>query len=118
MKRTKTLGLVSAGAALAIAAAISAPTAIAAVGGSHAKSVAPVGVDSIVTGPPVDVEPGTNGFASVTCPTKVTGGGGTTSSVDIFFTDSYPSSAQTWAVRGTNTGAFTQRLTAWAVCKR
>ncbi|MFD5437840.1 hypothetical protein ACFWJ4_37530 [Kitasatospora sp. NPDC127067] len=65
----------------------------------------------------VDVAPGGNGFATVTCPSGQvpTGGGGQTSAFRIFFTDSYPSGSS-WVVRGTNTGTATESILATAVC--
>jgi hypothetical protein len=118
MKRSKTLAMLGASGALVLAAALSAPTAIAAVGGSsEAKVVSQSSIDSVKFGTPVDVPPGGHGIATVTCTRKVTGGGGSTSAFDIFFTDSFPSDAKTWTVRGTNTGVDTQQLTAWAVCR-
>lgn len=69
------------------------------------------------TGTSVSVAPGANGFASVTCPsgTIVSGGGGTTSAFDIFFTDSF-ASGNGWAVRGSNRGTTTQSIRAVAIC--
>jgi len=119
MKRFKTLGLVGASAALILGAAVGGPAAIAAVGGPTAvkTTAAPAGIDSIISGPAVEILPGQNGIASVTCATRATGGGGTTSAFDIFFTDSFPSSNKVWTVRGTNTGTTAQTLQAWAVCR-
>ncbi|WP_380282402.1 hypothetical protein [Kitasatospora purpeofusca] len=70
-----------------------------------------------VTGDWVDVAPGDNGFAIVSCPSGEvpTGGGGQTSAFRIFFTDSYPSGGS-WVVRGTNTGTATESIRATAVC--
>ena len=116
MYRSKTIGIL-AGAAAILGLAIGGPGAIAAVSSSDAKIVVPAGTDSIVFGTPVDIAAGSNGIATVTCGTKVTGGGGTTSAFDILFTDSYPSATKTWTVRGRNYGTTTQQLTAWAVCR-
>ncbi|MET8544743.1 hypothetical protein ABZW03_29480 [Kitasatospora sp. NPDC004799] len=65
----------------------------------------------------VDVAPGGNGIASVTCPSGQvpTGGGGQTSAFRIFFTDSYPSGSS-WVTRGTNTGTGTESIRAVVVC--
>ncbi|MFJ6622055.1 hypothetical protein ACIQOW_31310 [Kitasatospora sp. NPDC091335] len=70
-----------------------------------------------VTGDWVDVAPGGNGYAYVTCPSGEvpTGGGGQTSAYAIFFTDSYPDGSS-WVVRGTNTGSGTESIRATAVC--
>ncbi|MCI3935111.1 hypothetical protein [Streptomyces sp. AN091965] len=73
---------------------------------------------SPVTGNTVTLNPGENLTSSATCPagTAPTGGGGTTSSYDIFFTDSY-ASGSTWILRGTNKGSGPQNLTAFALCQ-
>jgi hypothetical protein len=71
-----------------------------------------------VVGNPTSIGPGSWGAASVSCPAshpQISGGGGSTSAFDIFFTDSRPS-GQGWFVGGKNTGGSTQTLTAWAVC--
>jgi len=70
-----------------------------------------------VSGTAVSVAPNTNGIASVSCPagTIVTGGGGQTSGIDIFFTDSF-ASGNGWTIRGTNKGTFAQSLTPIAIC--
>lgn len=75
-------------------------------------------VGSDVFGPSVSVAPGGHGLATATCPvgTKLTGGGGTTSAFDIFFTDSFRSAGRSWTIRGTNTGSNTQSLAAFARC--
>jgi hypothetical protein len=72
-----------------------------------------------ITGAFVNVAPGANGIASVSCPagTVVTGGGGVTSAFRIFFTDSFRS-GNGWTIRGTNTGTNTESIAAVAVCQR
>ena len=78
----------------------------------------PARVGDDVFGRSVAVAPGNNGIARATCPrgTTLTGGGGATSGIDIFFTDSFRERGRTWLVRGTNTGASTQNITAFARC--
>ncbi|WP_172383084.1 hypothetical protein [Streptomyces sp. MNP-20] len=73
---------------------------------------------SPVTGNRVTLNPGQNLTSYATCPqgTAPTGGGGTTSSYDIFFTDSY-ASGSAWILRGTNKGSAPQDLTAFALCQ-
>jgi hypothetical protein len=115
MHRTKKLGLAGTGATLVIIGALL-------VGGSAGATTAPTKSDratATVVGPFVSVAPGGNGIASVACPagTRVTGGGGQTSAFRIFFTDSYQS-ANSWVVRGTNTGTATESIRATATCLR
>ncbi|GAA0593590.1 hypothetical protein [Streptomyces crystallinus] len=71
-----------------------------------------------VFGTSVSVGGGSNGSAYVYCPagTAPTGGGGQTSGWDIFLTDSY-ASGDGWVVRGRNTGAAAQSLTAFVLCQ-
>ncbi|MDH6130126.1 hypothetical protein [Kitasatospora sp. GP82] len=68
-------------------------------------------------GTSVSVAPGTNGFASVSCPAggSPLSGGGTTSGIHIFFTDSF-ASGSSWIIRGTNTGTVNENLTAYVLC--
>lgn len=63
MERFKTLGLVGASAALILGAAVGGPAAIAAVGGPTAvkTTAAPAGIDSIISGPAVEIVPGRTG---------------------------------------------------------
>ncbi|UQI47032.1 hypothetical protein M1P56_23130 [Streptomyces sp. HU2014] len=65
----------------------------------------------------VTVEPNTNRSATVSCPTGQvpTGGGGTTSAIRIFFTDSF-ASGRSWVVRGTNTNSVNESIRAFVVC--
>jgi hypothetical protein len=112
MAFTKKFGLAGAGASLVVAGALL-------VGGSAGAAVqaksAPTAPN--ITGTAVVVAPGANGLATATCPagTVVTGGGGQTSGVRIFFTDSFRS-GNAWIVRGTNTNSVNESLTAVAVC--
>lgn len=73
---------------------------------------------SDVFGPPTVVPPGSNGIAIARCPrgTTVTGGGGSTSGINVFFTDSYRTRGRIWLVRGTNTGGADQSISAFARC--
>ncbi|MGW3182913.1 hypothetical protein ACWDD9_26900 [Kitasatospora sp. NPDC001119] len=70
-----------------------------------------------VVGDWIDVAPGDNGVAIVSCPSGEvpTGGGGQTSAFRIFVTDSYATD-NSWVVRGTNTGTGTESIRATAVC--
>ncbi|MEV6395500.1 hypothetical protein AB0M39_12105 [Streptomyces sp. NPDC051907] len=70
-----------------------------------------------VSGPLVTVPPGQNRIASVACPSGQvpTGGGGTTSAIRTYFTDSFPS-GNSWVVRGTNTNTMDESIRAYAVC--
>ncbi|GHF82093.1 hypothetical protein GCM10018790_69780 [Kitasatospora xanthocidica] len=65
----------------------------------------------------VVVPPGSNGVALVACPSGQvpTGGGGQTSGIKIFFTDSFPSGSY-WFARGTNTNTVDESIRASAVC--
>ena len=84
----------------------------------NAKTEPSVGAPlSAAIGAWVDVAPGANGFASVTCPAGkiVSGGGGQTSAFGIEFTDSFPS-GNGWAIRGNNHAGATQQIRADAVC--
>jgi hypothetical protein len=73
---------------------------------------------SDVFGPATVVPPGSNGIATARCPrgTTLTGGGGSTSGINVFFTDSYRTSGRIWLVRGTNTGGADQSISAFARC--
>lgn len=73
---------------------------------------------SDVFGPPTTVAPGNNGIATARCPrgTTVTGGGGSTSGINVFFTDSYRTRGRVWLVRGTNTSGTDQSISAFARC--
>ena len=73
---------------------------------------------SDVFGPATVVAPGNNGIATARCPrgTTVTGGGGSTSGINVFFTDSFRTSGRVWLVRGTNTGGSDQSISAFARC--
>jgi len=77
----------------------------------------PAATRTATLGTGVSVAPGGHGIASVACPAGkvVSGGGGTTSAFDIYFTDSFQS-GNGWVIRGTNTGTTTQQLTAEAIC--
>jgi hypothetical protein len=114
MYRTKKLGLAGTGAALVAAGALI-------VGGSAgaAQQAPKSNYQTNVVGAFVAVPPGGNGIATVACPsgTRVTGGGGQTSAFRIFFTDSYQN-ANSWTIRGTNTGTATESIRATATCLR
>ncbi|MFE7594878.1 hypothetical protein ACFU6K_36290 [Kitasatospora sp. NPDC057512] len=85
--------------------------------GPAAVSPALMAAHDQVVGDWIDVDPGANGVAVVSCPSGEvpTGGGGQTSAYRIFFTDSYPTD-NSWVVRGTNTGTATESIRATAVC--
>ncbi|MFD9903185.1 hypothetical protein [Streptomyces sp. NPDC059063] len=119
----------AASVATAVIAAIGIATAASASSGSDSSDApkprpraikAPVAqAGTPVFGTAVPVAPnGGHGYATVTCPggTAPTGGGGSTSGYDIFFTDSFASGSD-WVIRGTNTGSTEQNLTAFAVCQ-
>lgn len=112
--------------AAAILATVGFATAASASSGSDAPKPPPKHVKATaaqagttVYGTSVSV-PGDRGYgiASAECPpgTSPSGGGGTTSNYDIFFTDSY-AAGNSWYIRGTNTGGSAQNLTAFAVCQ-
>ncbi|MBB5122453.1 hypothetical protein [Streptomyces eurocidicus] len=65
----------------------------------------------------VTVEPNTNRAATVTCPAGQvpTGGGGTTSAIRVFFTDSF-ASGRSWVIRGTNTNSVNESIRAFVIC--
>ncbi|WP_283135906.1 hypothetical protein [Rhizohabitans arisaemae] len=65
----------------------------------------------------VVVPPGQNRVATVSCPAGQvpSGGGGATSGIRIFFTDSF-ASGNGWVIRGTNTNTANESIRAFVVC--
>ena len=92
---------------------------LASTGASQAAKMPTHRAVAAVSGGSVSVLPGQNRLATVACPAGfiVTGGGGATTGIRIYFTDSFPS-GNGWAIRGTNTGTTTLSLTAVARCLR
>lgn len=85
------------------------------------KPVMPTAQDSpfgtTTFGSSVSVPVGTNGVATATCPADSAplSGGGDTSGIRIFLTDSFATGTG-WTVRGTNTGAGAESLRAYVLC--
>jgi hypothetical protein len=111
-----------AGALAALVATAGITTAASAAPDSSAAKPSPKAVQPLnatgtgVYGTAVSVPPGGNGIAFVVCPGSwPSGGGGKTSAVNMYFTDSY-AEGFAWYVRATNTGTATATLTAFAVC--
>ncbi|MEU3567595.1 hypothetical protein AB0E96_04060 [Kitasatospora sp. NPDC036755] len=126
MARTKPLALTALVAVTVLAASAAAAFADGKPGGKPSITVphdqaaanpSMLAAHDQVFGDFVDVAPGANGYATVSCPSGEvpTGGGGQTSAFRIFVTDSYPSGSS-WVVRGTNTGTATESILATAVC--
>jgi hypothetical protein len=109
---TKKFGLAGATASIAVAGAL-----LASGSAGAASQVSKASSVPTVVGAFVAVAPGQNGIATVACPagTLLTGGGGQTSGIKIFVTDSYQS-GQTWTFRGTNTNTVSESIRASAVC--
>ncbi|GAB2906924.1 hypothetical protein [Streptomyces mayteni] len=78
---------------------------------------APLAAHGQYIGPPESITPGSFSFAYATCPAGQvpTGGGGGTSNVHIYLTDSHPT-PNGWVVGGVNTGSLNESLTAHVVC--
>ncbi|MFE7777945.1 hypothetical protein ACFU5O_29395 [Streptomyces sp. NPDC057445] len=82
-----------------------------------AADTAPLAAHPQFFGAYVTVPPGQNRFASVACPfgQVATGGGGSTTAIRTYFTDSY-AIGNAWVVRGTNTNTVDESIRAFVVC--